>query len=102
MVRVVRVPFLLAWPPKKFAAQVLLPNTVLVRRGVVLTPVLLAHELAHVDQLARLGLLRYWWRYLTLLARHGYHHHPMELEAHAYSLTPEGLERATQHPEVNT
>ena len=99
MVRIVRVPFLI---PPKAVAQVLLPNTVLVRRGVSLTPVLLAHELAHVDQLKRYGLLRYWWRYLTLLIRHGYHRHPMELEAHEYSLTNHGLQRALEHPEVNT
>ena len=59
----------------------LLPGVVFVRSGVVLTERLLAHELAHVDQVARLGLLRYWSTYLTGLARHGYARHGMEEEA---------------------
>ena len=99
MIRVHRVPFLI---PPRAVAQVLLPNTILARQGVTLTPVLLAHELAHVDQLARLGLARYWLAYLWLLLRYGYDLHPMELEAHEYSLTNHGLQRALEHPEVNT
>lgn len=90
-VRIVRVPFLV---PTWAAAQVLLPRMVLVRRGVNLTPHLLAHELAHVDQIQRYGLLGYWARYLWLLAGHGYHGHAMEAEANAYAATAAGTDRA--------
>lgn len=78
MVRIVRVPFLI--PPNAYA-QVLLPRIIFVRSDVAVTPALIAHELQHVAQLAELGLLRYWVRYLTLLLRFGYERHPMEIEA---------------------
>jgi len=80
MTRIVRVPFLI---PTWAAAQVLLPNTILVKRGVLVTPRLIAHELKHVDQLRELGLVRYWWAYLRLLRRYGYEAHPMEVAARA-------------------
>ncbi len=89
--RIVRLPFLI---PTSAAAQVLFPNTVFVARSTRLSRSLLAHELKHVDQLAELGLLRYWWRYARLLAAHGYAQHPMELEAATYSVSVTGLERA--------
>lgn len=44
-------------------------------------PGLIAHEQVHLDQLARLGPLRFVARYLWLLLRHGYERHPMEVEA---------------------
>lgn len=94
MTRIARVPFLLAWPPGRYAAQVLLPNRIFVRRGVPLTVQLIAHELAHVDQISRLGLVRYWLAYLWLLLRFGYERHPMEGEAHEYARSAAGLARA--------
>lgn len=42
---------------------------------------LVAHEQAHLDQIARLGPWRFTVQYLCLLARHGYEQHPMEIEA---------------------
>lgn len=48
-------------------------------------PGLIAHEQAHLDQLARLGPVRFVARYLWLLARHGYEAHPMEREAREIS-----------------
>ena len=42
---------------------------------------LVAHEQVHLDQLARLGPVRFVALYLWLLARHGYEAHPMEIEA---------------------
>ena len=42
---------------------------------------LIEHEQVHLDQLRRLGSLRFVARYLWLLARHGYEAHPMEVEA---------------------
>ena len=95
MVRIIRVPYLLAYPQDEYAAQVLLPNIIFVRRGEILTPNMVAHELAHIDQLARYGLIGYWARYVWWLARgYGHDSHPMEAEARAYEWTPAGLARA--------
>jgi len=93
LVRIIRVPFLI---PTWAAAQVLIPRTILVRRGIELTPQLLAHEMAHVWQIQRLGLLGYWFAYLRLLAQHGYVQHPMEIEAQRHSYSAEGLGEATR------
>lgn len=87
MIRVVRLPFLLG--PRGVGAQVLLPETIFVKRGVVLGEHFLAHEVAHVRQLRRLGLLGYWFTYLRLWLKHGYASHPMELEAEALAHEPE-------------
>ena len=40
-----------------------------------------AHEAVHLEQIDRLGPVRFVARYLWLLARHGYERHPMEIEA---------------------
>lgn len=90
-VRLVRVPFLV---PGWAAAQVLLPRSILVRRGVRLSRRLLAHELRHVDQLAELGLARYWSVYARLLVRRGYHAHPLEVDARRAEADPDYLARA--------
>ncbi|HEX7003371.1 MAG TPA: hypothetical protein VF168_04210 [Trueperaceae bacterium] len=90
-VRLIRLPFLL---PRWAIAQVLLPRRVFVRRDAAVTQRLLAHELVHVDQLERLGPLRYWWTYLVLLLRCGYREHPMELDAIVRSAEPEFLDAA--------
>ncbi len=42
---------------------------------------LLAHELAHGEQMKRLGLARFCFRYLTEWRRHGYRYMPLEEEA---------------------
>jgi hypothetical protein len=90
-IEVVRLPILL---PRWAAAQVLLPGRVFVRRGVDLTRRLLAHELVHVEQMRRLGLLRYWFTYLVLLVRCGYREHPMELDAIVCAAEPRFLQWA--------
>lgn len=46
-------------------------------------PVLERHEQAHWRQYQRMGALRFYATYLWLLMRHGYHDHPMEIEARA-------------------
>ena len=92
--RIVRVPLLLAWPPKAYAAQVLLPRLIFVRRGVHASARLVAHELGHIRQIERMGLLRYWVRYLWLLARHGYWDNPLESEARRGESDPAMLARA--------
>lgn len=41
------------------------------------------HEWAHVQQARRLGVARFWTRYLWYLMTRGYRNHPMELAAYA-------------------
>lgn len=77
-IKIVRTTFLI---PRRAHAQVLLPRTIYVRRNIPLTMTLLAHELRHVAQLERMGLLRYWFTYLVDLIKGGYKNHPMEQEA---------------------
>jgi len=98
MTRILRVPFLI---PTWAAAQVLLPRTIFVQSSANLTVRLVAHELVHVDQIKRLGLLRYWVKYLWLLAKFGYGDHPMEIEARALETTIEWRKRAKRVLEVN-
>lgn len=98
------IPKLVIWPfliPTWAHAQVLWSNTILVRKGIVITPQLIAHELAHVDQANRMGLWRYWYTYATLLKQYGYHKHPMELEAHKYERDPAQLIRARKVMEAH-
>lgn len=90
-VRLIRLPFLV---PRWVVAQVLLPERVFVRRGAKLSRRLLAHELVHVEQLRRMGLLRFWWTYLVLLIRCGYREHPMEFDAVVRSAEPRFLDWA--------
>ena len=92
-VRIVRLPVML---PRWAAAQVILPGRIFVRRGARLGSRLLAHELVHVEQLRRMGLLRYWWTYLQFLLRCGYREHPLELDAVVRSAEPRFLERASE------
>lgn len=96
MTRIIRVPFLLAWPPNGYAAQVLTPNTILLKRGVTPSRWLIAHELTHIDQINDLGLLQYWWRYLRLLLARGYDDHPMEIEARHMERNARQLDRAEE------
>lgn len=87
-VRLIRLPLLI---PRWAAAQVWLPGRIFVRRDSRLTRRLLAHELVHVEQLRRMGLLRYWVTYLSLLLQYGYREHPMELDAVVRSAEPRFL-----------
>ena len=92
-IKLIRLPFLV---PRWAVAQVLLPRRIFVRRDAPLNGRLLAHELVHVEQLERLGLLRYWWNYLALLLRCGYREHPMELDAIVRAAEPRFLDTAAQ------
>jgi len=76
-VRIIFVPWLI---PSWARAQTWW-NVVLVRRGVRLTPGLLAHELAHVLQWRSFGVLGFVIRYARHLTRHGYEHNPLEIVA---------------------
>lgn len=44
---------------------------------------LLRHEMVHWRQFQELGTVRFYTKYIWLLARHGYKNHPMEKEARA-------------------
>ena len=53
---------------------------------------LFRHELEHCYQIARKGVLRFYWDYLVNLVKYGYSNHPDEIEAYAKQslrLTPE-------------
>jgi len=78
-VRIRIVPFLI---PTWAAAQVILPNVILIKRGTSITRALIAHELTHVKQWNAYGImfpLLYMWQ----LARHGYAGNRFEIEARA-------------------
>lgn len=42
---------------------------------------LIRHEAVHWGQAERMGLVKFYTRYLWLLICHGYKNHPMEIEA---------------------
>ena len=44
---------------------------------------LIRHEQAHWRQWLRMGTIKFYAAYLWGLIRHGYHDHPMEIEARA-------------------
>lgn len=92
-VRIIRVPFLV---PGWASAQVLLPGRIFVRRDIRMGVRMLSHELVHLDQVERLGLLRYWLTYLALLLYFGYREHPMELDAVVRSAEPHFLLRSRE------
>ena len=98
MTRLIRVPLLI---PTWAAAQVLFPNMIFVRWDVHASRRLIAHELVHVEQIERYGLLGYWFRYVALLVMYGYDEHPMENEARALESTTVWLERAATVLEVS-
>ena len=67
-------------------AGLTLGRTVFVsRRGLREAPrPLLFHEMVHVVQYERLGLVLFLWRYARGWAAHGFHYRAIPLEAHAY------------------
>jgi hypothetical protein len=81
-VRLIIVPWLI---PGWAQAQVW-GNFILIRRGIKVTEQLLAHELAHVRQWQTLGIIPFILLYFKYFLKHGYHGHPLELEARAGAL----------------
>ena len=59
------------------------PFGVFIRAECLADDRLCRHEAAHWAQYQRMGAVRFYLAYLWLLARHGYQHHPMEIEARA-------------------
>jgi len=47
-------------------------------------PKLIKHEQVHWLQYEKLGIVKFYVKYLWLLAKHGYKNHPMEIEARQY------------------
>jgi hypothetical protein len=78
------------------AAAVTLRRTIIVRPGIPVTPALLAHELAHVQQWQKDVLFPV--RYILATLRHGYRDNPYEVEARALAHSTTG----TQPPEETT
>ncbi|MDQ3945835.1 MAG: DUF4157 domain-containing protein [Actinomycetota bacterium] len=83
--RVIEVPWLAPG-----TAAMTLGRVILLRRGHVADPALLAHELVHVRQWRELGAARFLWRYLGSYARgraaglghqRAYEAIPLEVEA---------------------
>ena len=65
--------------------------------GIVLYPfvfikndkdILFRHELEHCYQIARKGVVRFYWDYLVDLVKHGYANHPDEVEAYIKQYKP--------------
>jgi hypothetical protein len=76
-VKIIFVPWLIPlWARAQTWRQV-----ILVRRGVGLTPGLVAHELAHVLQWRAFGVLGFVCRYARHLLAHGYLQNPLEILA---------------------
>jgi hypothetical protein len=51
------------------------------------------HELRHVLQCRQYGLLRFLWRYVWYSIKHGYHNHPMEVDARLHDKDFELLDK---------
>lgn len=95
IVRGLTPPGAIAWVPA--------PGLVVVRAGEPLTPPLIAHELAHVEQWRRHGPLFplvYAWRWAA--AGFSYARHPMEIEARGWETDSRALacarELIARHP----
>jgi hypothetical protein len=73
--------FVVPWLIPTWARAQTWGNAVLVRKGVELTPQLLAHELAHVLQWRYLGIAGFISRYARYLIRQGYEKSPLEVAA---------------------
>jgi hypothetical protein len=51
------------------------------------------HEIRHVLQSNQIGKWRFLWRYVVLGIKHGYHHHPYEVDARLHDADYEILDR---------
>jgi hypothetical protein len=76
-------PRLIAWYLKAsgYRAITLPPFGIYAIEGSTDDAQLARHEQAHWEQYKRMGLVKFYVTYLWLLMRHGYHNHPMEIEA---------------------
>ena len=74
------------WPyvimrPKKYATGSIAQSELMTRRSLVK---LYRHELQHCYQIKRMGIIKFYIRYMFLNFVKGYQNHPDELEARQY------------------
>ena len=74
------------WPyvimrPKKYATGSVAQSELMTRRALVK---LYRHELQHCYQIKRMGVIKFYVRYVWLNLTKGYQNHPDELEARQY------------------
>lgn len=74
------------WPymimrPKKYATGSVAQSEMMTRRALVK---LYRHELQHCYQIKRMGVIKFYVRYVWLNLTKGYQNHPDELEARQY------------------
>ncbi len=79
--RIARGPLRWLFEACGFAALTLPWRRVYILEAQCHSSVVIRHEQAHLKQINRYGPVGFTVRYFWLLARHGYHHHPMEIEA---------------------
>lgn len=91
-VHIVRINWIV---PKGYIALTL-NNYIFVRRDVELTHYLLSHELMHVLQWRRLGILGFIWQYGWTFARDGFRYRNIDLEEEARVPTPEAQQWARE------
>lgn len=76
-------------------------NRIFVKKGVILTKRLIAHELVHVDQYQELGWFTFLSRWVREYLSKGYRNISLELEAYENQSEAEYLERAKKVLEDN-
>lgn len=90
----IRILFNSPIPPPPYTAMAL-GNTVLVR-GKEISVTTLAHELVHVDQYKRLGMLRFLLTWIFEYVKNGYWNISLEKEAYKKQNDSEYVERAKE------
>lgn len=76
------------WVPPGKAAWVLWPFMLIRYPATNVSERLYRHELQHCYQIKRMGVLRFYFRYLWWAMRKGYRNHPYELEAERAEALP--------------
>ena len=70
------------------AGVVLYPYMLFKREPKLVPDYLFRHELQHVYQIQKEGVLKFYFKYLWYLLRHGYKKNPYEIEANAVEDNP--------------
>jgi hypothetical protein len=79
--------FTLPWA-RDYAGIVLYPWILFREEKGQVSDELFRHELEHVYQISRTGVLRFYVRWLIYTCKHGYFNNPFEVEARARSREP--------------
>ena len=72
----------------KFAGKVLYPFVLFKAEKVDVTDAIFKHEMHHVHDMRRMGVLKWYVTYLWLAIRRGYRNHPYEKEAYEHQNEP--------------